>query len=86
MTAFIDHSVTELAAGLRAGAFSSVELTQAYLQRIESYNNALNAFVTTTAELALTQAAEADQLLRKNPAQTNPLTGIPLAHKDIFLY
>jgi aspartyl-tRNA(Asn)/glutamyl-tRNA(Gln) amidotransferase subunit A len=75
-------TVAELSAALRAGTVSSVELTRAYLARIERYQGELNAFITVTAPLALSQAADADR--RRAAGQAGPLTGIPIAHKDIF--
>lgn len=75
-------TIAELAKGLRDKQFSSVELTQHYLNRIKQYNPQLNAFITVTEEVALQKAQEADQLLSTN--QAGPLTGIPIAHKDIF--
>jgi aspartyl-tRNA(Asn)/glutamyl-tRNA(Gln) amidotransferase subunit A len=74
--------VAELAAGLRSKEFSSVELTKLYLDRIEAQQSALNAFVTVTREQALAAAAEADRALAAGRA--GPLTGVPIAHKDIF--
>ncbi|WP_347989795.1 Asp-tRNA(Asn)/Glu-tRNA(Gln) amidotransferase subunit GatA [Methylomonas sp. AM2-LC] len=74
-------SLTELAAGLRSKQFSSVELTQAFLARIQQYQH-LNAFITVSAESALQQAAQADVALAAGTA--GPLTGIPLGQKDIF--
>lgn len=76
-----NKSVTELAAGLRSKAFSSVELTQAFLARIQQHE-ALNAFITVTEQTALAQAQAADQRLAAGDAGV--LTGIPLAQKDIF--
>ncbi|WGS86607.1 Asp-tRNA(Asn)/Glu-tRNA(Gln) amidotransferase subunit GatA [Methylomonas sp. UP202] len=74
-------SLTELAAGLRGKQFSSTELTQVFLARIGRHQ-ALNAFVTVSEELALQQAEAADRRLAAGtPA---PLTGIPIAQKDIF--
>ena len=78
----IEKTVAELSSSLSRGDISSVELTQAYLDRINRYNNTLNAFVTVCEESALTQAAQADAA-RAN-GQNAPLLGIPLAHKDIF--
>ena len=75
-------TVAELADGLRSRRFSSVELTQHFLGRIEQRNPALNAFVSVTPEVALEQAAAADQALADG--RGGPLTGVPLAHKDIF--
>ena len=77
-----DRTLTELAADLAAKRVSAVELTKHFLARIERYDDALNAFVTVTAEQALKQAQAADQ--RRARGDAAPLTGIPLAHKDIF--
>ena len=77
-----EKTIAELAAGLRAGAFSSVELTRHYLDRIAAHDGALNSYVTVTAERALAQACSADERLKAGDA--TPLTGIPFAQKDIF--
>jgi len=74
-------TIAELAKGLRAGEFSSVELTQTYLQRIHQHSE-LNAYVTVTDKLALQQAQAADAKLASGDASL--LTGIPIAQKDIF--
>jgi aspartyl-tRNA(Asn)/glutamyl-tRNA(Gln) amidotransferase subunit A len=76
-----DRTLAQLADDLRARRTSSVELTRHSLERIEAHDAALNAFITVTAEGALTQAAEADRRLAAG--RPTPLTGIPLAHKDI---
>jgi len=78
----IEKTVAELAAALASGDISSVELTQAYLDRINRHNATLNAFITVCDESALKQAAAADSARAKG--NSNPLLGIPLAHKDIF--
>jgi aspartyl-tRNA(Asn)/glutamyl-tRNA(Gln) amidotransferase subunit A len=75
-------TLAELAAGLRAGEFSSVELTQLYLQRIERHASRLNAFITVAAEAALADARAADA--RRAAGRAHALTGVPFAHKDIF--
>jgi aspartyl-tRNA(Asn)/glutamyl-tRNA(Gln) amidotransferase subunit A len=77
------HSKTlkQLAADLRQGQFSSVELASCYLDRIERYET-LNAFISVDKEFTLNQAHTADQMLKSG--ETHPLTGIPIAHKDIF--
>jgi len=75
-------SIKQLSEGLRAKKFSSRELTQHYLNRIESFDPALNSFITVTAESALAQADAADARLAAGDAGV--LTGIPLAQKDIF--
>ena len=71
-----------LAAGLRARRFSSVELTEAFLGRIERSQEALNAFITITRAQALEDAAAADRILASG--EGGALTGVPIAHKDLF--
>ena len=75
-------SLTELAADLKSGAYSSVELTQHYLDRIKSYDGGINSYITVMDEQALAMAKAADEQIGAGNA--GPLTGIPLAHKDIF--
>ncbi|MCG7960288.1 MAG: Asp-tRNA(Asn)/Glu-tRNA(Gln) amidotransferase subunit GatA, partial [Candidatus Thiodiazotropha taylori] len=75
-------TIVELAAGLKAGEFSSVELTGHFLERIERLDGNINAFITITAEQALAEAAAADEKLKAGDA--GPLTGIPIVQKDIF--
>ena len=74
-------SVSQLAAGLDKGDFSSVELTQHFVNRMQKYKE-LNAFITELGERAILQASNADKLIKEN--KHGALTGIPLAHKDIF--
>ena len=76
------RTLAQLAADLRARRFSATELTRHFLERIERFDGGLNAFITVTAEQALAQAAAADKRLAKGEATL--LTGLPLAHKDIF--
>src|SRR5688572_10076117 len=76
------RTLAQLAGDLRARRVSSTELTRLYLDRIERFGAALNAFITVTAEQALDEAAAADRRLAKGEASL--LTGLPLAHKDIF--
>jgi aspartyl-tRNA(Asn)/glutamyl-tRNA(Gln) amidotransferase subunit A len=76
------HTLAELAKKLRAKEFSVTELTQALLARVEASQPTLNAFVTVTREQALAQARQADAAFAAGKA--GPLTGLPLAHKDIF--
>ena len=71
-----------LAAGLRARRFSSVELTEAFLKRIERAQGALNAFISVTRESALAEAAAADRALAAGSG--GALAGVPIAHKDLF--
>ena len=75
-------TIAQLAAGLRNGDFSSEELTRAYLERIAQHDNSLNSFITVSEKKALQQAHAADQRLQAGDG--TPLTGIPLAQKDIF--
>ncbi len=82
MTELHHQTLAELSAGLRARRFSSVELTQHYLTRIERLNPALNALITVTGGQALAAAARADQSLASGAG--GPLSGLPIAHKDIF--
>ncbi len=82
MSAMHEQSITALAAALRARAFSARELTEHYLARIERLDGGINAYITVTAEQALAAAERADQQLAAGSA--GPLTGIPIAHKDIF--
>jgi aspartyl-tRNA(Asn)/glutamyl-tRNA(Gln) amidotransferase subunit A len=77
-----DKSLKELASSLASKDFSSVELTQAYLRRAKELNVSLNAFVTIDEEQSLAQAKSADQKIAQG--DTQPLTGIPIAHKDIW--
>ena len=56
------RTLAGLAEGLAAGEFSSRELTEALLARIEAHQSTLNAFVTVTGELALEQADRADKV------------------------
>jgi len=77
-----DKTIAELATGLREKAFSSRELTQHYLDRISRHDPALNSYITVTADAALAAADSADQAIAAGVG--GPLTGIPIAHKDIF--
>lgn len=77
-----EKTIAELAAGLRSGEYTSEELTRYFLDRIEKFDGQLNSYVTVTADEALEQAREADKRIADGSA--GPLTGIPIAHKDIF--
>ena len=78
----LNSTLTELSAALRARKISSVELTRLHLERIGRLNRELNAFITVDEGRALDEAKRADGALARG-AQ-GPLTGIPIAHKDIF--
>jgi len=76
------QSLAQLSEALRNRRVSSRELTQLFLDRIARHDDGLNCFITTTPELALEQAEAADARIAAGEA--SPLTGIPIAHKDIF--
>ena len=76
------RSLTELGAALAAGDTSSRELTEAALARIDGLDGALNSFISVDREAALRDADAADARIAAGAAA--PLTGIPVAHKDIF--
>jgi aspartyl-tRNA(Asn)/glutamyl-tRNA(Gln) amidotransferase subunit A len=75
-------SLKQLSTQLAQRKISSVELTQFHLDRIARLNPGLNAYVTVDAGKSLAQARAADAQIATGRAQ--PLTGIPVAHKDIF--
>lgn len=75
-------TLSELSAMLEAGEVTSVQLTEHFLQRIKDHDAELNSFITVTAEQALKAAADADE--KRKAGKAGPLTGIPIAHKDIF--
>jgi aspartyl-tRNA(Asn)/glutamyl-tRNA(Gln) amidotransferase subunit A len=79
---FHQQTLTQLAAGLDKRDFSSVDVTQALLSRIESMGSALNAFITVTAERALDAARMADAA--RAAGNATALSGLPVVHKDIF--
>ena len=74
-------TLTELSLDLQAKTYSSVELTQFFLNRIDQHQQ-LNSYITVTPELALAQAKAADQRIANGTSDL--LTGIPIAQKDIF--
>ena len=77
-----EKTLSELAQDLRNGTISSVELTQAFIDRINNCDSEYNSFITTTPELALAQAKAADASLAAGTA--GAFTGLPIAHKDLF--
>ena len=76
----INRSLSQQLDDLSKGEYSSVELTQAYLDRIKNHQS-LNAFISISEDV-LEKARQADQL--RAAGERKPLLGIPLAHKDIF--
>ncbi|HHW53873.1 Asp-tRNA(Asn)/Glu-tRNA(Gln) amidotransferase subunit GatA [Acinetobacter towneri] len=75
-------SIREISEGLAAAKFSSRELTEHYLKRIAKIDPQVRSYVTVTNDVALAQADAADAL--RQAGQATALTGIPVAHKDIF--
>lgn len=82
MSKYHTNTLAELSAMLQAGEVTSVQLTEYFLARINQHNKELNCFITVTDEQALTDAKAADEKLKAGGA--GPLTGVPMAHKDIF--
>ena len=80
--ALLDGGLAALSAALASRRISSVELTAAYLGRIERENPRLNAFITVDPDRSLAQARAADERIARG--EGGVLTGIPVAHKDIF--
>lgn len=78
----IKSSLIELSQALATKKISSVELTQLYLDRINRLNPVINAFISVDAEKSLEQAKVADAM--RAAGKAGDLTGIPLAHKDLF--
>jgi aspartyl-tRNA(Asn)/glutamyl-tRNA(Gln) amidotransferase subunit A len=78
----LNSSLKQLAAMLAGKQISSVEMAAEFLGRIKMLNPVYNAFVTLAEEETLKQARAADEMIAAGRGQ--PLTGIPVAHKDIF--
>lgn len=78
-----EQTIHDLQGQLQARQVSSVEITSSFLNRIESTDPSINAFITVTKGQALLDAAAADQRIATGDCA--PLTGIPVALKDIFL-
>lgn len=78
-----DVSIRELGSALRSGQLSSAELTRHALERIDNLDGGIHAFITVTAERAMTDARRADEELRAG-RDRGPMHGIPYALKDIY--
>ena len=76
------ESLAGLRRALAAREISAAELARLYLARIERHRD-LNAFLDVRPEITLAQARLADQRIAKG--ESGPLTGVPVAHKDIFV-
>ena len=77
-----NKTLAELSRSLRNKEISSEELTRLLLDRCNKFNKSLNCFISLTEDKALSLARDADVKIKANDA--GPLTGIPIAHKDIF--
>ncbi|NOX42443.1 MAG: Asp-tRNA(Asn)/Glu-tRNA(Gln) amidotransferase subunit GatA [Gammaproteobacteria bacterium] len=77
-----NKTIAELSTGLKDKQFSSEELTRHFLDRVKRLDHKLNCFITLTEDVALEQAKRSDKILQNGDA--HPLTGIPVAQKDIF--
>ena len=75
-------STQQLITGLQDKQFSSLELTEHYIKRIDALDSKINSFITHTSETARTQAQAADEM--RAQGDNRPLLGVPMAHKDIF--
>ena len=75
-------TLSELSNALSRGEYSSLELTQAFRDRIKRLDAHYNSFITLSEEHALQQAKAADTL--RATGQATALTGLPIAHKDLF--
>lgn len=76
-------SIADAARALRNGDYSALELTEAYLRRIEAHNPAINAYITVTADRARDDARRATEEMAAGNVR-GPLHGIPIAHKDLY--
>src|SRR5579862_8120509 len=83
MTELQQLTIEQAAARLAAKEISAVELTRAVLERIHATEPSLSSFITVTDDIALAQAAAADQ--RRAGGESGPLLGIPVGIKDIIL-
>lgn len=75
-------STQQLVTGLQDKQFSSLELTEHFIKRIDAFDNKINSFITHTSETARAQAQAADEM--RAQGDKRPLLGVPMAHKDIF--
>ena len=75
-------STQQLITGLQDKQFSSAELTEHYIKRIDALDSKINSFITHTSETARAQAQAADEM--RAQGDKRPLLGVPMAHKDIF--
>ena len=81
---FTTWTAADLATKIHAGEISSVEVTQAHLNRIGEIDGDINAFVHVGADEALAAASSVDDAISAGETPTSPLSGVPLALKDVF--
>lgn len=77
-----NKTLTEIRADLASGTYSSVEVTQYFLNRIHNLDSKYNSFISICDDYALKQAKQADEKIAAK--QAGAFTGLPIAHKDIF--
>ena len=77
-----EKTIAEIIFALNAREFSSLEITQHFLNRIKTLNSVYNCFITICEESALKQAKIADQ--KRMTGEFSDFCGVPIAHKDIF--
>ncbi|MBN1310522.1 MAG: Asp-tRNA(Asn)/Glu-tRNA(Gln) amidotransferase subunit GatA [Anaerolineae bacterium] len=82
MTELTELTIHEAYALLKKGELSSVDLTQAYLDRIDVLDGRLHAYLAVTSDETLEQARRADE--RRAKGEDDPLLGIPVAYKDVL--
>ncbi|HEV2755880.1 MAG TPA: Asp-tRNA(Asn)/Glu-tRNA(Gln) amidotransferase subunit GatA [Actinomycetota bacterium] len=84
MDELIWASAVELASAMSAGEVSATEVTEAFVARGEAVEGSINAYLTTTPERALEEAAAADER-RATGAARSSYDGVPIAYKDLFV-
>ncbi|MBI79393.1 MAG: Asp-tRNA(Asn)/Glu-tRNA(Gln) amidotransferase subunit GatA [Pseudomonadota bacterium] len=77
-----EKTIKQLSIELNSKKISSLELTKEFLNRIKTFDKKINSFITIDEDNALAEAKKADKILGKSDVSI--LTGIPIAHKDIF--
>ena len=82
MTDWHSKTIKEMSIDLAKGEYSSEELTRHFLKRIEQHEPNLNSFISTFPEQAISLAQQSDE--KRREGNSEPLLGIPIAHKDIF--
>lgn len=84
----IPLTIKETQEGLIKKKFSAVQLVDAYFGRIEKFDKKINSFLTLSGDMAYLQAKEVDKKIEelgKTAFDNNPLLGVTIAHKDLFL-